>query len=187
MSGLEEVTGLDEAAEEAMAELYHNGKYYTAQWLRENALKAQPGPNPVRKIVVDLGVGDSVDRLDSTKGQRLYGPQSVEVTFWTDGGIDQKCFELGRAPAPPRNTHDGRYIDPNAKPKGRKVGEYYDKDVFEWNGTSKTAREWYDHPDRVEGLSLSTFKDRLKKQRMGVHEALTKPPTRGGRRVPRQS
>lgn len=186
MSELDDFTDLDEAAEEAMAELYKNGKHYTAVWLRENAVKAQAGPNPVKKIVVDLGVGDSVDRLDSTKDQRLYGPQSVEVTYWPDGGIDQRCFELGKAPKMPRNTYNGRFINPSATGGGRKVGEYYDKDTFEWDGASKTAREWYEHPDRVDGLSFATFKSRLKNQGMSVRDALSKPAVRGGRRVRKQ-
>ncbi|KUL44794.1 hypothetical protein ADL22_12690 [Streptomyces sp. NRRL F-4489] len=183
MNELNDFVDFDEAAEAATAELYKNGKHYDAQWLRQNALKAEKGPNPVRKVVVDLGLGDSVDRLDSTKGQRIFGPQSVETIFWPDGGIDQRLYDLGEAPAQPRNSANGRFLDPNPR-QGRKTGEYYDKDRFEWNGESKTAREWYEHPSRIDGLSLATFSTRLKKRGMSVQEALTTPVQRGGRRKP---
>ncbi|MDJ0463072.1 hypothetical protein [Streptomyces sp. H27-C3] len=186
MDDTEELSELDEIAEEALAALYRNGKHYDRKWLRDNARKAQAGPNPVKKIIVDLGVGDSMERLDSTKGQKLHGPQSIEVVYWPDGGIDQNCYGLGKAPEMPRSTSNGRYLS-STPTQGRKVGEYFDKDIFEWNGTAKTAREWYEHPSRIDGLSLTTFKARLKNQGMGVEEALTKPAVRGGRRVPKKA
>ncbi|MFE9412280.1 hypothetical protein ACFYN0_26330 [Streptomyces sp. NPDC006704] len=187
LDNLDDLTDeLDEAAEEALAEQYKNGKHYDRAWFRANALKAGPGPNPLKVATVDLGVGDSAERLDSTKGQKLWGPQSVEVVFWPDGGIDQNLYDLGKAPKPPKNTYNGRYIDPTVE-KGRKTGDYYDKQLFEWDGESKTAREWYEHPSRIEGLSRTTFTDRLKKQGMSVPEALTAPIQRGGRREPKNT
>ncbi|MFJ2116138.1 hypothetical protein ACIOEX_30350 [Streptomyces sp. NPDC087850] len=183
MNDADELSELDEIAEAALEEQYRNGTHYDRNWLREHAVKAGPGPNPLMKVVVDLGVGDSVERLDSTKDKKVWGPQSVEVVYWPDGGIDQNLYELGKAPEMPRNTFDGRYIDPNAAKAGRKVGQYYDKDTFDWDGETKTAREWYDHPRRIEGLAFPTFRNRLKQQGMTVEEALTQPVARGGRRA----
>lgn len=73
-------------------------KFYDRAFLTANSVPVEPG-NCVRRIVVDLEPGDSMQILASTKGKRLYGPQSVETLFYADGGEEQNCYPLGETPS----------------------------------------------------------------------------------------
>ncbi|MEU7146981.1 hypothetical protein AB0B15_02915 [Streptomyces sp. NPDC045456] len=168
-----------DVVDEVLADVYAQGTHYDAGWLRENAVKTAPGKNPPRKIVVDLGLGDSVDRLDSSRGVRLYGPQSVEVIYWPDGGIDQRCYELGKAPEMPRATSAGRYLSSKT---GRQTGTYVDKTTYEFDGEHKTLRQWYEDPRRSEEVSYETFRARVKGSGWPIYRALTEPVRKIGRK-----
>lgn len=49
------------------------------------ALKEAPGTH--KELFISLGPGTSVERVDSTKGRRIYGPAWVGIIQYPDGGI----------------------------------------------------------------------------------------------------
>lgn len=159
--------------EAELKELYANGKHYDIQTITEMATKDGPGESR-RRTVIDLGIGDSVDRRDSTKGKRIYGPCSVEVIFWPDGGIDMREYDLGQAPAMSKNTSDGKYIRPGAQ-KGRALGDGWDKTTYEWDGVSKTLSEWHRDDRRDPSVTLTLLRTRVKNSHWSVEKALTTP------------
>lgn len=165
---------LADIADEVIESAYDRGTHYDAQWLKDHAVKAGPGKNPLRVVVVDLNVGDSVERLDSSKGRRVYGPISWRVQFYPDGSIHQKPWPLGKAPEMPRNTFDGRYVEPGGQ-AGRKAGTYTDRDTFEWDGVSHTVREWMEDPRRHPSVTEVLLRRRLKVNGWTVERALTEP------------
>lgn len=52
------------------------------------ALKESPHAH--RRLFVNLGEGRSIDRLDSTKGRKIYGPAWVHIDAYADGSITQR-------------------------------------------------------------------------------------------------
>jgi hypothetical protein len=168
----------DEAAnrliDEALAEAYANGTHYDAGVVKKMATKDGPG-NARRRAVVDLGVGDSVDRLNSAKGERIYGPASVEVIFWPHGEVTQATHELGEAPPMSRNDWNGNYVNPIMATTGRKRGEGYDSTVYEWEGVSKTIHDWFNDERRHPSVTRGMLRGRIKTQKWTVERALTTP------------
>lgn len=160
--------------EDIVGQQYANGTHYTSSWLREHAVPAERGKNPLKKVVVDLNVGDSVEDITSTKGKKVWGPSSVEVLFWPDGGQDMRVHELGRAPEMPRTTFDGRFLPPESK-VGRQKGHYVDKDTYEWDGKRLTVREWFDDPRRDPSVNYALLRLRIKNKGWTVQKALTTP------------
>lgn len=163
--------------DEAFADTVANGKHYEAHTLKPMATRDGPGNSRMR-LVLDLGVGDSVARLDSTKGKRIYGPNSVEITWWPDGSIDTVIYDLGKAPEMSKEGFDGRYV-PTATKDGRKLGrkpgETYDKTEFEWDGVSQTLGDWYKDTRRDPSVDLTLLRVRVKQLGWSVERALTTP------------
>ncbi|MDJ0463071.1 hypothetical protein [Streptomyces sp. H27-C3] len=178
---MNDLHGPHNIVEEMEEAAYANGRHYDPVWLRENAVPAESGDHPTTKIIVDLNLGDSVAVLSSGKGKKVWGPNSVETTFWSDGSVSQTVHDLGKAPEMPRTTPAGRFQKPDAhkrgkpKPDARRGPREPDTQTFEWDGASKTVREWYAHPDRHESLSKEAFRNRLKELGWDVQRALTTP------------
>ncbi|MFE6739862.1 hypothetical protein [Streptomyces tubercidicus] len=165
---------LADIADDVLESAYANGTHYDARWLRDHAVKASSGQNPLKMIVVDLILGDSIERLDSSKDRRIYGPASVLVEYWPDGGINQRTYQLGKGPEMPRTTYDGRYIKPGVQ-LGRKPGTPTDTDTFEWDDVSHTVREWMDDTRRHPSVTEVLLRRRLKVNGWTVERALTEP------------
>ncbi|MBD0733984.1 hypothetical protein [Streptomyces sp. CBMA29] len=164
----------DSIIDEALEAAYAKGTHYTAATVREMAAKDGSGNNVRKRAVVDLGVGDSVDRFDSTKGRKIYGPASVEIIFWPDGGIDQRVHEIGEAPAMSKKGFDGRYIPPGTY-KGRKKGDFWDKTEYEWDGVSQPLGEWFNDARRHPSVTALLLRTRVKQSGWSIEQALTTP------------
>lgn len=77
------------------------GRYYTAAELNSMAMPVSEGAQR-RNVVLWLKAGESVDRLATTKGGRIWGPVVVEVLYYEDGGAEQRLWDPNDpgAPAP---------------------------------------------------------------------------------------
>ncbi|MER5441097.1 hypothetical protein [Streptomyces sp. NPDC002790] len=53
-----------------------------------SALKESPHVH--RRLFLSLGKGTTVDRLDSGKGRKIYGPAWVHIDAYADGNITQR-------------------------------------------------------------------------------------------------
>ncbi|MGW9170171.1 hypothetical protein [Streptomyces decoyicus] len=74
------------------------GKRYTLKDAESRAVRPT-GKGP-RFSVIPLRPGDSMDDATSSKGKLIHGPKVVQTTFSSDGGVDQRLWDLWDEDAP---------------------------------------------------------------------------------------